>query len=109
MKNIRHSEVLILKEQVDYGFGQVVSKTLVQNNRHSLTLFSFDKDEEISTHSSQGDALILVLEGTAKVTIDNNEHILSEGETIVMPANHPHSVYALCRFKMLLDVSFPKK
>lgn len=58
MKNIAKGEALILKEQVDYQPGQVVSKTLAQNDAVSVTLFSFDKGEEISTHQSEGDAFV---------------------------------------------------
>ena len=58
MKNIAFAEVLKLKDQIQYQTGQVVSRTLVQNNAVSVTLFSFDKDEEISTHQSGGDAFV---------------------------------------------------
>jgi quercetin dioxygenase-like cupin family protein len=109
MKNIDLSEVLVLKDQVDYLKGQVVSKTLVQNKNISLTLFAFDKEEEISTHESKGDALVTVLDGTGEVTIDDKKYILKEGDSIVMPAKHPHAVYAKEAFKMFLIVTFPEK
>lgn len=105
-KNIEKSTVLKLKEQVDYSDGQVVSKTLVQNAAVSVTLFSFDKGEEISTHESGGDALVTCLDGVGRITIDGKEYSLSEGDSIVMPARHPHAVYAKERFKMLLTVVF---
>jgi len=92
IKNIKKSQVLALKEQVSCQKGQVVSKTLVQNNAVSVTLFAFDKDEEISTHESEGDAFVTCLDGVGKITIDGVEHILKEGESIVMPAKHPHAV-----------------
>ena len=92
MKNISKAEVLTLKEQVDYQKGQVVSKTLIQNDSLSITLFSFDKDEEISTHSSEGDAFVTCLDGVGRITIDGKEYELTEGEAIVMPAGHPHAV-----------------
>lgn len=106
MKNITKAEVLTLKEQVDYRDGQVVSKTLAQNQHVSVTLFSFDKDEEISTHESDGDAFVTCLDGVGRITIDGVEHLLREGESIVMPAGHPHAVYGEERFKMLLVVIF---
>ncbi len=109
IKNIEHGTVLSLAGQVDYRPGQIVSKTLAQNNRHSLTLFAFEKDEEISTHASGGDALVFVLDGIGKITIDGKEHLLKNGEAIVMPAGIPHAVYAQERFKMLLDVSFAEE
>lgn len=106
MKNISKAEVMVLKEQVAYQQGQVVSKTLAQNEHLSVTLFSFDKGEEISTHESGGDAFVTCLDGVGKITIDGNSYELHEGESIVMPAKHPHAVFGQEQFKMLLVVVF---
>ena len=106
MKNISKAEVLTLCDQVAYQSGQVVSRTLAQNEHVSVTLFSFDKGEEISTHESGGDAMVQVLEGTGRFTVDGVPHILHEGESIVMPAGFPHAVFGEERFKMLLTVIF---
>ena len=106
MKNIDKAEVLVLKDQVTYQEGQVVSKTLAQNDAVSVTLFAFDKDEEISTHESGGDAFVTCLDGVGRITIDGEEYRLNEGESIVMPAKHPHAVYGQEQFKMLLVVIF---
>ena len=106
IKNINKAEVMALKDQVEYQDGQVVSKTLAQNDALSVTLFSFDKGEEISTHKSGGDAFVTCLDGVGKVTIDGEEYILKEGDSIVMPAKHPHAVYGQEQFKMLLVVIF---
>ena len=106
MKNIDKSAVLTLKEQVAYQQGQVVSKTLAQNDAVSVTLFAFDKDEEISTHASGGDAFVTCLDGVGRITIDGVQFLLHEGESIVMPAGHPHAVYGQEQFKMLLVVVF---
>ena len=106
MKNISKAEVLTLRDQVAYQSGQVVSRTLAQNEHVSVTLFSFDKGEEISTHESGGDAMVTCLDGMGRITIDGVEHILHEGESIVMPARHPHAVYGQKQFKMLLVVVF---
>ena len=106
MKNISKAEVLVLKDQVSYQEGQVVSKTLAQNDAVSVTLFAFDKDEEISTHESGGDAFVTCLDGVGRITIDGEEYRLHEGESIVMPAKHPHAVYGQEQFKMLLVVVF---
>ena len=105
-KNIDKEEILELKNLVVYQEGQVVSKTLVQNSAVSVTLFAFEKDEEISTHESGGDAMVTVLEGTGRFTIDGREHILKAGQSIVMPARKPHAVYGEERLKMLLMVVF---
>ena len=106
MKNISKSQVITLKDEVSYQDGMVVSKTLVQNDAVSITLFAFDKGEEISTHESGGDAFVTCLDGVGKITIDSVEYILKEGESIVMPAKHPHAVFGEECFKMLLVVVF---
>ena len=106
MKNISKAEVLKLKDQIAYQEGQVVSRTLVQNDAVSVTLFSFDQGEEISSHKSGGDAFVTCLDGVGQVTIDGVAYELHEGDSIVMPAGHPHTVYGKARFKMLLVVIF---
>lgn len=107
LKNIDFEKVLGLTDLVEFQQGQVVSRTLVQNKSVGITLFSFDKGEQISTHASTGDALVNVLAGKARITIGGKDYILSEGESIVMPNNVPHAVYAEEQFKMLLTVVFP--
>lgn len=102
----KETTVLELKKLVEYQSGQVVSKTLVQNELVSVTIFSFDKDEEISTHSSGGDVMVTVLEGKGEFVLDGEEFVLEEGKTIIMPKDLPHSVYGEEKFKMLLVVSF---
>jgi quercetin dioxygenase-like cupin family protein len=109
IKNIDHETVLNLVEQVEVMPGQVVSRTLAQNKSVSLTLFAFDKGEEISTHESKGDALVHVLEGEGTFTVDGKVHIVKAGEALVMPAGKPHAVFASQAFKMLLTVVFPKE
>ena len=105
-KNIAKQEKLQLKDLVEYQEGQVVSKTLVQNELMGMTIFSFDKNEEISTHAAGGDAMVTVLEGTGRFTVCGEVFVLNEGETLVMPKDIPHAVFALERFKMQLIVSF---
>ena len=106
MKNITKAEVLALRDQVAYQQGQVVSRTLAQNEHVSVTLFAFDKGEEISTHESGGDAMVTCLDGVGRITIDGAAHVLREGDSIVLPARHPHAVYGQEQFKMLLVVVF---
>ena len=105
-KNIDKQAKLQLKDLVEYRDGQVVSKTLVQNDTVSMTIFSFDKDEEISTHAAGGDAMVTVLEGTGRFTVADEVFILEAGETLVMPKDIPHAVYGEERFKMQLIVSY---
>jgi quercetin dioxygenase-like cupin family protein len=106
LKNIDFQKVLSLENLVEYQSGQVVSRTLAQGKPMSLTLFAFDKEEEISSHSSSGDALVYVMDGTAEITIGGEKFQLKKGETIVMPAGIPHALLAVERFKMLLVVVF---
>lgn len=72
----------------------------------SVTVFSFDKGEENSTHASEGDAMVTVLDGKGKFTIGGDVYFLEEGQTIIMPKDIPHSVFCEEKFKMLLVVSF---
>ena len=109
IKNIPPASAVCFADQVDYLPGQVVSKTLSQNSAVSITVFAFDKDEEISTHASHGDALVLVLDGVGTFTIDETAHTVHSGEAILMPAEKPHAVFATERMKMLLTVVFPPK
>ena len=106
MKNIDKAQVLVLRDQVAYQDGQIVSKTLAQNNNVSITLFSFDKGEEISSHKAGGDAFVTCLDGVGRITIDGVDYNLKEGDSIVMPAGHPHAVFGAEQFKMLLVVVF---
>lgn len=105
-KNIEKKQKLQLKALVEYRTGEVVSKTLVQNEKVSVTVFSFDKGEEISTHAAGGDAMVTVLDGMGRFTVGGEIFYLKEGETLVMPKDIPHAVYAEEQFKMLLVVSY---
>ena len=105
-KNIEKQIKLQLKDLVAYQEGQVVSKTLVQNDTVSMTIFSFDKGEEISTHAAGGDAMVTVLEGKGRFTVADEVFYLEAGETLIMPKDIPHAVYGEEKFKMQLIVSF---
>lgn len=104
IKNIEHREVWNLKELVSYEEGKVVSLTLSQRPGVGITLFAFDKGEGVSTHAAPGDAMVLILEGKAKITIDGDVFYPEAGQGIVMPAGIPHAVQAEERFKMMLTV-----
>ena len=107
MKNIPGEEVLELAAMVEAGPGQGVSRTPAQNPAGSGTLFAFAKGGGISTPQAEGDAMVTVLEGTGKFTVDGVEHLVQKGEALVMPAGKPHAVYGQEAFKMLLVVVFP--
>lgn len=107
LKNMEFEKALEMASLVSYQEGQIVSRTLVQNKAVSITLFAFDVGEEISSHESQGDALVYVLDGSASITVGGKLHSLEAGQTIVMPAGIPHALEAAAPFKMLLVVVFP--
>jgi len=104
IKNIKFAEPVDLKAMVDYEEGRVVSRTLASKSNINITLFAFDKEEEISAHTSPGDAMVQVLDGEALINIDGSKISASAGQVVVMPANVPHSVTAITQFKMLLTV-----
>ncbi len=104
IKNIPFSQAVNINELVDYEEGRVVSRTLSAKPHVNITLFAFDQGEEISAHTSPGDAMVQVLDGTARITIDGESLEATAGQVVVMPSNVPHSVYAASRFKMLLVV-----
>lgn len=107
IKNIEHEKVQKLTDLVSAEKGQVVSKTLAQNKAVSITVFAFSKGEEIATHDSTGDAMVSVLEGVGEFIVGGVKHTVKAGESLVMPAAVPHSVYAPENFKWLLTVVFP--
>jgi len=106
IKNIDFSKVNDMESLVDYQDGRVVSRTFSQGKNLSLTLFAFDKGEEISSHSSGGDAMVYLLDGEAEITVGEKKFNVKKGETIVMPSNVPHALLASEKFKMLLVVVF---
>ena len=106
IKNIDFGAALEFATLVDYRPGQVVSRTFVQNESMSLTLFAFAAGQGLSTHSAPGDALVYILDGQAEVTIGGQKQTVVSGQSIVMPANIPHGLEAREPFKMLLIVVF---
>jgi quercetin dioxygenase-like cupin family protein len=95
-------ESIILKTHIEYSSGSVVSKTLKQNPAGSITLFAFDAGQGLSEHSAPFDAVVQVIEGERHFIIGGEEHVLKEGELIIMPDNVPHAVKATQKFKMML-------
>ncbi len=95
-------EVRSLDTLIQYQEGSIVSKTLLKSNGGSLTLFAFDKGQELSEHTTPFDAGILVFDGEAEIFIDQKAYTVKSGEWITLPANHPHAVKASKRFKMAL-------
>lgn len=96
--------VVDLKSLVDYSEGGVVSKQIVKSAAGNITLFSFDKGEGLSEHTAPFDALVQILEGEMEIVVDGNHFQMKEGESLVLPANVPHALSAIQRFKMLLSM-----
>jgi quercetin dioxygenase-like cupin family protein len=107
IRNIQKAAVVDLSTLIEAKAGEITSKTLAQNKSCSVTLFAFDAGEEISAHTSQGDALVMVLQGSGKITIQDHDYDVEAGNSIIMPATVPHAVKAeSADFKMLLVVVF---
>jgi len=98
------SEILHMAELVNYQDGSVVSRQITKAEAGNVTLFAFDKDQELSEHTAPFDALVHILDGSAEIKIFGNAFELKTGDAIIMPANEPHAVRALTRFKMLLTM-----
>jgi len=101
---IQESQVLDLIKLVEYGQGAIVSRTLVENEAGTVTLFAFDADQGLSEHTAPFDALVQVLDGQGEFIIAGKSHQVGEGQLILMPANVPHAVRANRRFKMMLTM-----
>ncbi len=93
-----------LEDSVQYSNGSVVSKTIIEGSSGSVTLFAFDAGQKLSEHSAPFDAMVQVLDGKVRLTIGGKPVDVSAGETVIMPANIPHSVDAVQKFKMLLTM-----
>lgn len=98
------STVETLADLVAYGSGAVVSRTLIKNKAGSVTLFAFDEGQGLSEHSAPFDALVQVLEGTARITVGGTPHQVGAGQLLLMPADIPHALDAVEPFKMVLTM-----
>ena len=101
-KNKLVEQVLDLTNLLDYQEGSVVSRTLIKADTGTVTLFAFDKGQGLSEHTAAFDAFVYVIEGQAQINISDQPHRLNKGQMIIMPANKPHSLQAIERFKMAL-------
>ena len=104
MSTASKSEVLHMAELVSYQEGAVVSRQITKADAGNVTLFAFDKDQELSEHTAPFDALVHVLDGEAEIRISGKAFNLKTGDAIIMPADEPHAVKAISRFKMLLTM-----
>ena len=93
-----------LVDLVAYQKASIVSKTLIEKKTGTVTLFAFDQGQGLSEHTAPFDAMVCVLDGVAEITIDGNPRTVRQGEMLVMPANKPHALKAVERFKMMLTM-----
>lgn len=95
---------LKFNDEIEYAQNGIVSKMVLKKKTGNVTLFAFDKGQELSAHSAPFDALVQIIEGKSIIVIDGIEHLISSGESIVMPSDIPHAVIAIERFKMILTM-----
>lgn len=98
------AKVFVASESISYADGSVVSKTIVKKPAGNISLFAFDKGEGLAEHSSPHDALVQLLDGKAEITIGGSPFNLEAGQSIILPANIPHALKAIERFKMMLTM-----
>ena len=91
-----------LVDLIDYQEGSVVSRTIIDKEKGTVTLFAFDEGQGLSEHTAPFDALVYTLDGEVEVTISGEKALLKRGEMVMMPANQPHALNAIKKFKMLL-------
>lgn len=91
-------------DSIEYAAAAVVSKHILKNDAGNISLFAFDKGEGLSEHTAPFDAVVQIVDGKADIIINGQSNILEAGETIVMPANIPHALQAVERFKMVLTM-----
>lgn len=104
MATYEKSTVIALEESIDYASGGVVSKQVTKNKVGNITIFSFDKEQGLTEHTANFDAFVQILDGEAEIRIGGRPHLLKKGDCIIMPANIPHALTAVERFKMLLTM-----
>ena len=108
IEHLDKASIFSLVDAVAYEEGKIVSKTLVKNENGSMSLISFSKDQQLSTHAAPGDALLVALDGEMKLTIGDEHFDIKKGDTIVLPGKIPHALKIADKFKMLLIVTKDK-
>lgn len=102
--NITASQKIHDIKLVDYQEGAVVSRTLIDKESGTVTVFAFDEGQKLSEHTAPFDALVHIIDGEAEITISGNPLLVNKGDIVLMPAHEPHSVKAVKRFKMILTM-----
>ena len=104
MAKLEKGIIFSANKVIDYADGGVISKELIHSNAGSVTLFSFDAGQGLSEHSAPFDALIQVIEGKMELTVEGTKHVISAGESFIIPNGAHHSVNAAERFKMIITM-----
>lgn len=104
MATFEPGKIFSMEESIEYSSGGVISKQVMRKKSGNVTLFSFDKDQGLTEHTSPFDAMVHVLDGVTEIKIDGELHILKKGDCIIMPANIPHALHAVEPFKMVLTM-----
>jgi quercetin dioxygenase-like cupin family protein len=93
-----------LEDLIEYQEGAVVSREIIRKETGTVTIFAFDQGEGLSEHTAPFDAMVQVIDGRAEITISGNKNLVDEGDMIIMPANDPHALHAVEKFKMVLTM-----
>jgi quercetin dioxygenase-like cupin family protein len=103
-KEFDKDRIFRFEDEVDYSEGAIVSKNVLKRDTGNISLFSFDKGEGLSEHTAPFDALVQVVDGRAEITVGGKIHLLEKGDSIIMPANIPHALRAIEKYKMVLTM-----
>ncbi|HHT29724.1 MULTISPECIES: cupin domain-containing protein [Petrimonas] len=96
--------IFSMENSIEYSSGGVISKQVIKKQSGNVTLFSFDKDQGLTEHTSPFDAMVHLIDGEAEIRISGTPYHLKKGECIIMPAGHPHALHAIEPFKMILTM-----
>jgi quercetin dioxygenase-like cupin family protein len=97
-------KVLKVEDLIEYQEGSVVSREIIRKDTGTVTIFAFDKGEGLSEHTAPFDAMVQIIDGKAEIIISGKKNVLEKGEMIIMPANEPHALKALEKYKMVLTM-----
>ncbi len=103
-KEFEKDRIFRFEDEVEYAEGAIVSKNVLKRETGNISLFAFDKGEGLSEHTAPFDALVQVVDGKAEIDIAGKKHMLGKGDSIIMPANIPHALKAVERYKMVLTM-----
>jgi quercetin dioxygenase-like cupin family protein len=98
------AKVLKVEDLIEYQDGAVVSREIIRKETGTVTIFAFDTGEGLSEHTAPFDAMVQIIDGKAEISISSKKNILDKGDMIIMPANEPHALYAVERYKMVLTM-----